>query len=434
MKKKKVNRFAMIVSIEAIAIIIIALIISCGGNASKEAISLTTGDAKENVTEDGASTVTQGPENTEGSNTEGKKESSENLTPTNTLTDHSSDSSSSDHISDDNTSTDGNTDDNSSKDYSGLPQGSDDPTVPQDIYDTITISAAGDVTLGRDLSFGYEKTFDHEFELQNYDYGYFLRNVKDIFESDDLTIVNLETTLTTATKMAEKKYRFKADPSYVEILKQGDVEVVSIANNHTRDYLEKGYEDTLATLEAAEVGYFGYEHKYVTEIRGIKIGLLGYTYWDSSKAKQEEVKEAIQELKEDGTDLVIVMYHWGIERDYTANAVEIDMAHFTIDAGADLVLGAHPHVLQGIEEYKGKYIIYSLGNFCFGGNKNPSDKDSMIVIHKFNFKNGVLESQENEVIPCSISSVSERNNYQPTPLEGEEKERVLEKIKKNSKF
>jgi poly-gamma-glutamate synthesis protein (capsule biosynthesis protein) len=198
--------------------------------------------------------------------------------------------------------------------------------------------------------------------------------------------------------------------------------------------LEKGYEDTLATLEAAEVGYFGYEHQYLTDIRGIKVGVIGYTYWETSDKQKEKVKKAIDKLRDEGAKLVIVMYHWGIERDYYPYDAQVDLAHFTIDNGADLVLGAHPHVLQGIEEYNGKHIIYSLGNFSFGGNKNPDDKDTMIVVHKFNFKNGELISEENEAIPCSISSIKGRNNYQPTPLEGEERDRVLKKINKYSKF
>lgn len=305
---------------------------------------------------------------------------------------------------------------------------------PEDIYDTIVISAAGDVTLGRDNNYGYWGSFDHEFELQNKDYGYFFRNVKEFFEADDLTIVNLETTLTKAEKPAEKKFRFKADPSYTEILTEGSIEVVSIANNHTRDYLEQGYRDTLSALESAEIGYFGYEHKYVTEVRGIKVGILGYVGWESSDILKKEMEEAIRSLRKEECDVVIVMFHWGIERDYHPNKVQKDLAHFVIDEGADLVLGAHPHVLQGIEEYNGKKIVYSLGNFSFGGNKNPSDKDTMVYIHKFNFKNGELISQEDEIVPCRISSVKDRNNYQPTPLTGSEKKRVLNKISENSKF
>lgn len=306
--------------------------------------------------------------------------------------------------------------------------------IPVDIYDTITISAAGDVTLGRDEKFGWEKTFDHELEVQNGNFGYFFNNVKDIFAKDDLTIVNLETTLTSATKKADKKYRFKADPSYVEILKQGNIEAVSIANNHTLDFLDIGYKDTLRTLEEAELGYFGYEHKYITEIRDIKIGVLGYYSMKATDKLKDQIKEAIQELRDEDTDLVIVMFHWGIERDYWPNSVQKELAYSTIDSGADLVLGSHPHVLQGIEEYNGKQIVYSLGNFCFGGNKNPHDKDTMIYIQKFNFKNNELLSQEYDVIPCSISSVSNRNNYQPTPLEGVEADRVMKKIEKYSDF
>ena len=139
--------------------------------------------------------------------------------------------------------------------------------VVEDVYDTITISAAGDVTLGRDSEYGYTGSFDHELELQDNDYSYFFRNVKDVFEADDITLVNLETTLTSATKKADKSFRFKADPSYVEILKEGSIEAVSIANNHSRDYLEEGYQDTINTLEDADVGYFGYEHKYLEDIR-----------------------------------------------------------------------------------------------------------------------------------------------------------------------
>ncbi len=304
--------------------------------------------------------------------------------------------------------------------------------VVEDVYDTIIISAAGDVTLGRDSDYGYKRSFDHEFELQNEDYGYFFKNVKDIFEKDDITIVNLETTLTTATKKADKKFTFKADPSYVEILKQGNIEAVSLANNHSRDYLAQGYEDTIATLEEADIGYFGYDNKYIKDVRGIKVGVFGLTPWYENEEIKEDIRTAIEELKAEGADIIIAMYHWGIERDNYPNVAQKNIGRYTIDQGADLVLGSHPHVLQGIEEYNGKQIVYSLGNFCFGGNKNPSDKDTMIYVHRFNFKNGELISEENETIPASISSVKDRNNYQPTILEGDEKERVMKKITKFS--
>lgn len=111
----------------------------------------------------------------------------------------------------------------------------------------------------------------------------------------------------------------------------------------------------------------------------------------------------------------------------------MNLAHSAIDHGADLVLGHHPHVLQGIEVYNGKNIVYSLGNFCFGGNSNPSDKDTMIFQQTFTVQNGELvEDNVTNVIPCSLSSESGRNTYQPTPLEGEEKDRVMAKIEEFS--
>lgn len=298
----------------------------------------------------------------------------------------------------------------------------------KDIYDTITISAAGDVTLGRDASYGYEQSFDQELELQGDDYGYFFRNVKDIFEKDDLTIVNLETVLTTSSTKQDKEFAFKADPSYVEILKQGNVETVNLANNHTYDYLEEGYKETIATLEEADIGHFGNGNRYITEIRGIKIGVIGYKGWYESDEVKQSIKTAIEELRAEDADLVIAMFHWGIERDHYPNSAQRNLAHFTIDSGADLILGSHPHVLQGIEEYNGKNIVYSLGNFAYGGHRNPADKDTMVYVHKFHFKNGDYITEESEVIPCSISSVKERNNFQPTVLEGEEKERVMARI------
>lgn len=299
---------------------------------------------------------------------------------------------------------------------------------------TITITATGDCTLGTDESFAYTGSFMDEFEKQNKDYGYFFKNVKDIFSNDDLTIVNLETTLTTATKKADKQFRFKGLPEFTEIIKAGDIEAVNIANNHTMDYLEKGYNDTVENLKAAGIGFFGNNHIYTTTIKGIKIGLLGYKGFSNGNDIKNQIKTDIENLKKDNCQLVIVSFHWGIERDNYPNSVQKDLSRFAIDNGADLVLGHHPHVIQGIEQYNGKYIVYSLGNFCFGGNRNPSDKDTFIFQQTFEFKNGKMTDNDDiNIIPCSISSVNSRNNYQPTPVHDEEAERILKRIEEYSK-
>ncbi|WP_035166274.1 CapA family protein, partial [Caloramator sp. ALD01] len=298
----------------------------------------------------------------------------------------------------------------------------------------ITISAAGDCTLGSDLSRGYKNSFMEEFYKQNKNYGYFFKNVKHIFEKDDLTIVNLEGTLTNATKMAEKDYRFKGLPEFTNILKQGNIEAVNLANNHTYDYLVKGYKDTVYYLEKSGIKYFGRENRTIVEVKGIKLGLLGYSGRIDSKALRNTIKNDIKYLKSKGASVVIVNFHWGEEKNYYANETQKSLGRFTIDCGADLVLGHHPHVIQGIEEYKGKKIIYSLGNFCFGGNKNPFDKDTFIYQQTFKFKEGKLvDSKSYKIIPCSVSSVKYRNNYQPTPLTGKDAQRVLDRIKMYSK-
>lgn len=288
----------------------------------------------------------------------------------------------------------------------------------------ITLSFVGDITLGNYIGQGYEGSFDQEYEKQNQDSAYYLKNVKDVFEKDDLTIANLEGPLTTSQDYAEKTFVFQGKPEYVDILADGDIEAVTLANNHSKDHFEQGMTDTKAILDEKGIRHFGYDESCMMDVKGIQVGFLGYSFPYELTA---EMKKAISDLKAQ-CDIVVVYYHWGIERDKAPMESQRSLAKQTIDAGADLIIGSHPHVLQGIETYKGKKIVYSLGNFCFGGNKNPSDKDTVIYQHTFSFENNELVQEEHEVIPCMISSVSSRNNYQPTIVEGDDASRVLEKV------
>lgn len=301
---------------------------------------------------------------------------------------------------------------------------------------SVKLSFAGDFTLGNYANQAYSGSFDQEYEKNGKDSSYFLKNVKNIFESDDLTIVNLEGPLTSATAHVEKQFPFKGSKEYANILVDGSIEVVSLANNHSEDYYKQVMDDTKAVLDEKGIGYFGYEASFVKEIKGIKIGFLGYRSMSVSMNNEQgrkTIKNAINDLKmNQEVDVVIVYFHWGIEREYYANDDQRNLAKFTIDSGADLVVGAHPHVLQGIEEYNGKQIVYSLGNFCFGGNRNPSDSDTMIYSVTMNFVDGVYNDSNYEIIPCSITSASNRNNYQPMILQGDEKDRVLKKIERYS--
>lgn len=292
---------------------------------------------------------------------------------------------------------------------------------------TIKISAAGDFTLGTDESFNYSESFVAEARRNGL--HYFVDRLNNIFNQDDFTTVNLETTLTNATEKAVKKFRFKGDPAYAKILKYGGIDAVNLANNHSHDYLKKGYDDTITTLKTYNIGYFGYNNHYVTTVKGIKVGALGYEGWNDTPELRVKIANDIDELRNAGVKIILIHFHWGIEREYVPNNTQKNLAHYAIDHGADLIIGHHPHVLQGIEEYNGKFIVYSLGNFMFGGNRNPSDKDTIVFQQTFHFKNGKLTNdKELNVIPFSISSVSSRNNYQPKILEGEEKERVKNKV------
>jgi poly-gamma-glutamate synthesis protein (capsule biosynthesis protein) len=153
-----------------------------------------------------------------------------------------------------------------------------------------------------------------------------------------------------------------------------------------------------------------------------------YTVYEDEGYLQE-LRDGIQSLQDQGAEIIVCSFHWGLEMDYTPEADQVELAHAAIDAGATLVIGHHPHVLQGVEVYQGRYIVYSLGNFCFGGNSNPPDYDCMIFQQTFTVTDGVPAADEDiQVIPCSVSSSASVNNYQPTPATGSEYDRIWAKL------
>lgn len=296
---------------------------------------------------------------------------------------------------------------------------------------SITISAAGDCTLGTDEYFDPSTSLNAYYDSNGP--AYFFQNVKSIFEADDLTIVNMEGTLTEETTRQDKTYAFKGPAEYTQILTDGDVEAANLANNHSHDYGDKSYTDTIAALDAAGITNFGYDRTAVMDVNGVKVGLVGTYELAEGMGCEDEMISNIKAVEDQGAQIVIVSFHWGIERENYPTENQVNLAHSAIDNGADLVLGHHPHVLEGIEVYNGKNIVYSLGNFCFGGNSNPSDKDTMIFQQTFTVQNGELvEDNVTNIIPCSISSDSSYNNYQPTPLEGDEADRVKGRIEEYS--
>ena len=297
---------------------------------------------------------------------------------------------------------------------------------------TLTVTVVGDCTLGTDESFDYSTSLNQYYD----DYGkeYFLDNVRDIFEADDLTIANFEGTLTTSTDRTENLFAFKAPAEFATILSCSSVEAVNTANNHSHDFGEQGYTDTMAALEAENIVHFGYDETAVVDVKGVKVGLVGIYEVMQLLGCETQLKEDIAKVKADGADLIIVIFHWGNELDIEPDIYQLTLAREAVDEGADLVCGHHAHVIQGIETYKGKTIAYGLANFCFGGNVYPREMDTIIFQQTFTVGPDGVTQEEPNIIPCSVSSASGYNNYQPTPATGDEATRILEKLRERTTY
>ena len=282
---------------------------------------------------------------------------------------------------------------------------------------SFTLTFVGNCTLGASAkNYNYQQGF---INTVGEDYAYNFKNVLTYFSSDDFTMLNLESVLTDSTKSSGKEYAFRGPSAYVNILSQNSVEAVSLSNDHTMDYREAGYQDTTKNLSDAGISYAEQDKTLiVTTKRGLTIGIFA-AHMDS--LKEADMVSAISQLKaNEEVDLVIFAPHWGNDNVYTANATQTKLAHAAIDAGANIVYGSHPYVLQPIEEYNGGIIYYSLGNFAYGGNNNPKDHNTALVQQEvIRDVDGTVKLGKLTVVPCSLSSVSNLNNFQPTPYEAD---------------
>lgn len=292
---------------------------------------------------------------------------------------------------------------------------------------TVTVTAAGDCTLATDVNASTEGSFAAYASQLGGDYSYFLKNVAPVFAEDDLTIVNFEGTLSNQGTRQDKQFAFRGKPEYVQVLTTSSVEAANLANNHSADYGDVSLTDTIKYLNEAGISNFIGTNTAMREINGISVGLVGINALNEEEAGKLE--KAIGSVKSLGAQLVIVSMHWGEEKATAPNEQQIELAHKAVDLGADLVIGTHPHVLQGIEKYNGRYIAYSLGNFCFGGNNNPSDKDTVIYRQVFTFVDGILQEDENmTLIPATISGHDNYNDYQPAIATGDRKTEIQNRL------
>ena len=296
------------------------------------------------------------------------------------------------------------------------------PTEPT----RFTLTFAGDCTFGSTASKWNNGSSFIQTIGENYAWPF--ANLVEFFANDDFTMINLEGPLTESGSAAQKTFAFRGPLAYTQIMTGSSVEAVTLANNHSMDYGKEGYQSTLSALESAGIGYVE-ENKtslYVTE-SGLTIGL----YADSFDFSASDIKKNVQALQDAGADIIVCAFHWGTEGSYRPNATMEKMAKTAIDAGADIIYGHHPHVLQRIETYGDGIIYYSLGNCSFGGSTAPKDFDSAIVQQEvIRNEDGSFSLGQLTIIPISVSSIKGQNNYQPTPLEvgSDAYNRVLTKL------
>lgn len=277
---------------------------------------------------------------------------------------------------------------------------------------TVTVTFLGDITLCTEAR---NTTSPNGF---NYvvagDMNYCFKNCKSIFEADDLTIANLEGAVTTSTEHKDKEFVFGMPPENLQMLVNGSIDAVNLANNHTGDFLDQGYKDTKKNLDSYGILWSDQYNVATIQVGDYLIGMFGICDWDNTNLAYKR----IDELKLKGCNIIIATCHWGQEASYEPTSKQIYLGHCLIDHGVDIVVGGHPHRLQPIEKYKDKWIVHSISNFCFGGNTSLSDPDTVILQCKFVMDESTKNCVDYKlnVIPYSQTGRS-GNDYCPVPYE-----------------
>lgn len=296
------------------------------------------------------------------------------------------------------------------------------------------------ITLGGDAVLGTrEKWMKNEDAfptyVETYGMAYPFSGLQEIFAADDMTFINLECVLK-ATKSGEntdKLYRFRGLPAYTAILLASSIEQVNIANNHHIDYGSAGRTETRNALEEAGIPYSGYTYTYIWEIDGHKIGFAGCRE-TVYKQKRSIIAEETHALREAGCEVVIYSCHWGTEYDPNHNDLQVEIARAAAEAGVDIVVGGHPHVVQGFDHIGSTAIIWSLGNLMFGGTIDMTTFDATLVQAALRFGENGYEGVSITYIPILTSSSASTgvNDYCPMVAEGEDKARILQLIQDDS--
>lgn len=301
---------------------------------------------------------------------------------------------------------------------------------------TLVLTFAGDVTLGSEENIrDHEGSFDSFAQREGHDYFFAL--VQDLFARDDLTIVNLEGVLADSTRgrRSGKNVCFRGPTSMTAILTSGSIDAVNLANNHTYDYGKTGYASTQTALDEAGIAHFGQRSVYIYDCDGMKVaffGLAAADFYDHDGWLSTEIPR----LKaEEGVDAVIFTFHAGYEYRKRHSPRQEEYAQAALDAGADLVIMHHPHVVQGVEIDGDSAVFYSLGNFCFGGNKTVRSIGALVVQATLHFSDaGEYLGQQLRLYPAHISGTEPVTNYQPRLVNGKDALAVMKAVQHDTKF
>jgi|GEM_PF-5657360 len=301
---------------------------------------------------------------------------------------------------------------------------------------TAVLSFVGDTSFGTFPQAKQDRKFDYVFEnTANGDYEYFFKYCKAFFHGDDLTIMNIETAISNRTRMKPKEWPIKSDPKFTKLLNIAGVEVANLANNHTYDCYDEGYQDTVESLESHNIKYFNDDKPLFYSIKDLDFVFLGYSILISEQSPSLKAK-IITDIEKYKTDnnFIIVNCHWGQEYSEQPLLYQTEYARAFIDAGADLIIGTHPHIMQGVELYNNKYIVYSMGDFLFGA--DPDLLSNMTAVFRF-YVNTKTLAVDFEIIPFfensdGVNVRSGGNNFQPLPLYGKSAKSVTDYLERIS--
>ncbi|MGL4521246.1 MAG: CapA family protein [Bacilli bacterium] len=297
------------------------------------------------------------------------------------------------------------------------------------------LSFVGDTAFGTYPEAPKHLHFDAVLKQNNADKDYVFKHTVPWFRTDDLSVINAESAFTSAKKAVQKMWRIKSKPDHVALLPANGIEVANLANNHTMDYYEVGYKETLRSFKANKVDVFNTNKPLLKKVEGMNFVFLGYDFRmrNSSPKNSETIVRDVKKYKK-SNNIVIVNMHWGVEYRETPVVYQQQYAHAALNAGADIIVGQHPHRLQSVEKYKGKYIFYSLGDFAFGADPTLKSRETVILRTSWkNTKNGIRLADW-WIVPTlenSDGSTTE-NNYQPLPVYGETATKIIDELKRIS--